>query len=169
MMKRYLVAMLLLFSFSLTGSVTEKNKKGIKSLKKLKQKDYKKFKYSETILSQEVKRTWQLSCEELDCKVEYSRRDIPNSKEYNYEKEMKISGEKEKEEIVNNIAKGMLKLQKGTAVTTNILWESVLILDNGSAYYGDAQNEEFYPILDRLLGENFEEIEEEIEGKIMEK
>ena len=79
------------------------------------------------------------------------------------------SDEKEKEGIVKKIAEGMQKLQKGTAVTTNISWESVLILGNGSAYYGDAQNEEFYPILDRLLGENFEEIEEKIEEEINDK
>ncbi len=165
-MKRYLAAVLILFTFSLSASEIKKSSKEIKSLKRLKQKDYRKFKYSETILTEKVKRTWELSCEELQCRIDYFRRDIPNKKEYTYEKDIKLSDEKEKEGIVKKIAEGMQKLQKGTAVTTNISWESVLILGNGSAYYGDAQNEEFYPILDRLLGENFEEIEEKIEEEI---
>ena len=63
----------------------------------------------------------------------------------------------------------MNNLQKGTAVTTIISWESVLMLENGKAYYGNGQNQEFYIVINNLLGENYDEIEEEIEGKIYRK
>ncbi|MBP6126338.1 MAG: hypothetical protein KBA67_00530 [Leptotrichiaceae bacterium] len=170
-MKKYLMLILIFIicGFSILGSESRKSNNKIDKLQKIRKLDYKNFKYSETILSEEVKRKWDLSCEDLDCKIEYFRRDIPNKKEFYYEKIVSIQNNKEKDKIIKNIVKGMNNLQKGTAVTTIISWESVLMLENGKAYYGNGQNQEFYIVINNLLGENYDEIEEEIEGKIYRK
>lgn len=170
-MKKYLMLILIFIIcvFSIFGSEVTKKNNITGKLQKIRKIDYKNFKYSETVLSEEVKRKWDLTCEDLDCKIEYFRRDIPNQKEFYYEKKVSISNNKEKDKIIKNIVKGMNNLQKGTAVITIISWESVLMLENGKAYYGNGQNQEFYLVINDLLGENYEEIEEEIEGKIYKK
>ena len=63
-----LILIFIICGFSILGSESRKSNNKIDKLQKIRKLDYKNFKYSETILSEEVKRKWDLSCEDLDCK-----------------------------------------------------------------------------------------------------
>lgn len=126
--------------------------------KNLTEEDLQKFSYDEHISlfgsAENNPRNWNLSCDGLQCKITYS---TGTPLKIRYEKQVVLSSEEEKKRIVNSLIKG-LKNGKNFSDTQDYAPKNHLILNHRKEYHGQTQNEEFYKILNNLLGENHENI-----------
>ena len=87
------------------------------------------------------------------CKITYS---VGSPSKICYEKELTLN-EEEKEKIVIALIKG-IKKGKDFSETQDYSPTNHLLLGNNKEYYGKTENEEFYKILNELLGEDYSNI-----------
>ena len=124
---------------------------------KLNQEDYKKFSYDENIslygTPENNQRNWNLSCDCSYCKITYS---VGTPLKVRYEKELTLN-EEEKKKIVTALIKG-IKKGKDFSGTQDYSPTNHLLLSNNKEYHGKTENEEFYKILNELLGEDYSNI-----------
>ncbi len=125
---------------------------------RLSKDDYKIFSYDENVslygTNKDNQRNWNLSCEDLKCMIVYS---VGTPLKILYEKEIILSSEEEKKEIVTSIIKG---IRKGKNYNNALDYQpgNSLLLNNKKEYKGKTVNEEFFKILNKLLDKNYEEI-----------
>ncbi|WP_335940117.1 hypothetical protein [Fusobacterium polymorphum] len=65
--------------------------------------------------------------------------------------------EKDKKKIITTLIKG-IKKDKDFSETQDYRPTNHLVLSNNKEYYGKTENEEFYKILNELLGEDYSNI-----------
>ena len=87
------------------------------------------------------------------CKITYS---VGTPLKIHYKKELTLN-EEEKKKIVTALIKG-IKKGKDFSETQDYSPTNHLLLGNNKEYYGKTENEEFYRILNELLGEDYSNI-----------
>ncbi len=127
------------------------------SCERLTKDDYKTFSYDENIslygTPEDNQRNWNLSCDGSYCKITYS---VGTPLKIHYEKEFTLN-EEEKKKIITALIKG-IKKGKDFNGTQDYSPSNHLILSNNKEYHGKTENEEFYKILNELLGEDYSNI-----------
>ena len=104
--------------------------------------------------SEDNQRNWNLSCDGLHCKITYS---VGTPLKIRYEKKVTLNSEEEKKNIVISLIKG-IKKGKDFSGTQDYKPSNHLVLSNNKEYHGKTENEEFYKILNELLGEDYSNI-----------
>ena len=123
-------------------------------VKNIKENEYENFEYVEDLSINEKLELWKIKCEKLNCKVEYftDRYERPI-----FWKNIVLKNKNEKEKIVKSILKGMLEPTR-TDYKKGISSENYFELSNEERIYTETINNEFYLVLENLLGEEYKKL-----------
>ena len=127
------------------------------SKKDLKKLDFSKnydFKHKEAVIGNSDYFEWNLECEKLNCNISY----LHGVKKYS--KKIVLKDNKKKNKIMKQIVNGMKKPDENVIVRDYYPESKIAIYDKNEHYSFETsvKNEEFYKVLDNLLGENHKKL-----------
>ncbi len=158
-MKKIFIFVCLILMFISCGKSDRKkySKKDFKDIDFNKNYD---FKHKEAVTGNSEYFEWNLECEELNCNISY----LSGTK--NYSKKIVLKNYKQKNNIIKKIINGMRKPDKNLVIS-DYYPESKIIIYDKNKYYSfdsDVENEEFYKVLDNLLGESHKKLLEKLKN-----
>ena len=121
------------------------------------------FKHKESFMGEasSVYYEWNLECVELNCSISY----LNEEKNYSKKIALVLKDYKQKNKIMKQIVNGMKKPDENVVVRDYYPKSKIVIYDKNEHYSFETsiRNEEFYKVLDNLLGENHKKLLEELE------
>ena len=131
------------------------------SKKDLKKLDFSKnydFKHKEAVTGNSDYFEWNLECEKLNCNISY----LNEVKKYS--RKIVLKDCKQKNKIMKQIVNGMKKPDENLVVRDYYPKSKIVIYDKNEHYFCETsiRNEEFYKVLDNLLGKNHKKLLEKL-------
>ena len=165
-MKKIFLFICLILMFISCGKFDRK-KYSKKDLKKL---DFNKnydFKHKESFMGEASHYEWNLECIELNCSISY----LNEVKNYSNKITLVLKDYKQKNKIMKQIVNGMKKPDENVIVRDYYPESKIAIYDKNEHYSFETsiKNEEFYKVLDNLLGKSHKKLLEELEKKDLKK